>query len=604
MSSPNSPNSVLIQQTLDSCSQSIANGDYKQSEEFISELVSFLDSISNSILSETNDEHELDDSAFQVLEQIYQYLISPSLDQEVTDALAFELPKAVAKLACVSARCFENVERIIDRFVQTCNPRDMVSVLCDAMSSSSDGFNNSSYFTPLLGALAKAFEALQRRIFEQLKAAIPVVLKVLEAKLSDSEDEEDTCALDLVNKAILIAHSLKATCMKMDRKDEKLVALFGLYVLQITVLISNRMGAKTSRCFPMMLELSHFLQYCGLSYLGLITGHEVDRAIDLITQGDEDDSMGCFAHVKSGAALTVLWRDLSDKVSDTTHEDLDTVKYELCNDQIKRWEAFGTLKHLFTSFNLPWVLKKHAIDFLFCIMEGVDSHKEYVEPLEYSEYTPTLYAALQAIQLVIVYASDPLLRKKAFDTFKMVLADLPVSLRFDILIALITNSELSSMIAILLGCVKDEMHKQYLQNIPKLNGVEKSENNIFQHSSPFWSARVLDLVEFVLKPPNGGPPSLPDSTDAVLSALNLYRYVLITESSGNTNYTEVLSKNNLQKAYKEWFESLRALVSGVVAESHKENDQLAFDTVCAFNPVEFVLYRCIELVEEKLKHCT
>lgn len=31
-------------------------------------------------------------------------------------------------------------------------------------------------------------------------------------------------------------------------------------------------------------------------------------------------------------------------------------------------------------------------------MEGVDSHKDNDELLEYSEYTPTLYAALQVIR--------------------------------------------------------------------------------------------------------------------------------------------------------------------------------------------------------------
>lgn len=579
--------SVRLQQALASCSQAIANGDVKQSEESISDLVHLLH-------SETKDSENL------ALSQIYHYLISPSLDQAVIDALAFELPKAVAKLACASASSFENAEKIINHFVESCSPRDMVPILCEAMASPTDGFNDSSYFTPLLGALAKVFEALQRRPFEQVKTALPVVLKVLEVMLSDPEDE-DTGSVDLLNKAILIAHSLKAICIKIDRKDEKLLALLGLYVLQVTALITNSMGAETSKCLPMMLELSPFLHYCGLTYLGLITGHEVDMAIDLLSQGDEDDYMSYFSNVRSGAALTVLWRDLSNEVADTTKKDLDAVKDELRANQTKRWEAIGMLKHIFASVNLPWVLKRHAIDFLFCIMEGVGSLNDHDESLDYSVYIPSLYASLQAIQLVIVYASDPLLRKKAFDTFKMVLADLPPFLRFDILMALIRNSELSSMIAILLGCVKEEMHKEYLQKLIRENRVE---NNLVQHSSPFWNVRVLDFVEFVLKPPKGGPPSLPEYTDAVLSALNLYRFVLITESSGNTNYTEVLSKNNLQQVYREWLEPLRALISGVAAENQKENNQLAFDTVCALNPVEFVLYRCIELVEENLKHNT
>ena len=41
-----------------------------------------------------------------------------------------------------------------------------------------------------------------------------------------------------------------------------------------------------------------------------------------------------------------------------------------------------------------------------------------------------------------------------------------------------------------------------------------------------------------------------------------------------------------------------------MAENQKGYDQLAEDTVCALNPLELVLYRCIELVEEKLKHAS
>lgn len=59
-----------------------------------------------------------------------------------------------------------------------------------------------------------AFEALQRRPFEQVKVAIPVVVKVLEAILSDPEDE-DTSSGDLLSTSILIAHSLKTICVKI-----------------------------------------------------------------------------------------------------------------------------------------------------------------------------------------------------------------------------------------------------------------------------------------------------------------------------------------------------------------------------------------------------
>lgn len=73
---------------------------------------------------------------------------------------------------------------------------------------------------------------------------------------------------------------------------------------------------------------------------------------------------------------------------------------------------------------------------------------------------------------------------------------------------------------------------------------------------------------------------------------------LVTEK---TNYTGVLSRNYLLKAYNEWLLPLRTLVTGIVAENKSDYDELALDTLCTLNPLELVLYRCIELIEEKLK---
>ncbi|CAK9146471.1 unnamed protein product [Ilex paraguariensis] len=304
--------------------------------------------------------------------------------------------------------------------------------------------------------------------------------------------------------------------------------------------------------------------------------------------------MSCFSYVKHGASLAVIWGHMSDEVSVAAEADLTSVKDELRSNQTKRWEAIGMLKHIFSWVNLAWELKKHAINFLLCILEGSVSHDCQAEHSDCSTYMHTLYTALQAVEMVIIYASDTVLRKNAFDAFKKVLADIPSSLRFDILIALIKNSDYSSMIAIIMDCFKEEMHMEYRQRLQAIDNGPQFKI--------FWSTGVLELLEFVFRPPKGGPPSLPEFSDAVLSALNLYRFVLITESTGKTNYTGLLAKDKLQKACNEWFLPLRTLVTGIVAENEKDHDQLAFDSVCALNPVELVLYRCIELVEENLKH--
>lgn len=57
--------------------------------------------------------------------------------------------------------------------------------------------------------------------------------------------------------------------------------------------------------------------------------------------------------------------------------------------------------------------------------------------MDYSTYVPTLYVSLKEIEMVIMYAPNTILRKKSFDALMKVLADVPSSLRFDILTALI-----------------------------------------------------------------------------------------------------------------------------------------------------------------------
>lgn len=69
-------------------------------------------------------------------------------------------------------------------------------------------------------------------------------------------------------------------------------------------------------------------------------------------------------------------------------------------------------------------------------------------------------------------------------------------------------------------------------------------------------------------------------------------------NKGNSNRSGIVSKEKLQKAYKEWLLPLRALVAERM-EIEECDDE---DAMCALNPVQLVLYRCIELVEDKLKH--
>ncbi|KAI9191751.1 hypothetical protein LWI28_012963 [Acer negundo] len=593
-----------LQQILTSISKEIESGDIHQSENSVSELVNFLDSVLDSTMTDPSNE-DIKNNASEILSELYKFLCSPSPDQAVIDRLSFELPKAVTKFAGVSTTCLETVNSIIDHFIAICSPRDMLSILCEALDSLIKTIKASVYFVPILSGLSKVLLSTQRRHFEQVKVVVPVVVKVLKTVSSESDDE-DTELQDLFDRAIGIADSIRGLCDKLEgTTNEKLCALLGLYILQITALVSVSMECEVSRCVPLVSRLSHFFPYCHLSFFGLITGYNVDTVTSMVVEEyeDEDDFMSCLSYAEQGASLSVIWGHIANEVAQAAEEDMTAVKGELKSNRTKRWEAIGMLKHILSSGSLPWEMKKHAIDFLLHITDGNLSQKYDGDHTDCSSYMPSLFAALQAVIMVIMYTPCSALRKNAFDVFKRVLAEIPYSEKCDFLKAMITKTESSSMVAILLDLVRQEFFTEIQQKTSlRKEEVPQTENKTCSHTL-FWPAVVLELVDLVLRPPKGGPPPLPENGDAVLSALNLYRFALLTESKENTN-SEVLSKSNLQKAHTEWLLPLRTIVTAIAVENKNEYDQFAIDTVCSLNPVELVLYRCIELVEEKLQHST
>ncbi|KMT19008.1 hypothetical protein BVRB_2g031040 [Beta vulgaris subsp. vulgaris] len=590
-SSTSSQSLVLhLQQSLNSCSKAVEDDDIRQSEELISELVEFLSSISDAAISDPSDE-DTQNNSIAVLSHIYSFLSSSSLDQAIVDALSFELPKAIAKFAGVSRRCCEIVDNIIDNFTTKCSPRDMISVLSEALDSYGKTIDAPGYVSALLRGVSKVFLSIQRRQFEQIKVALPILLNAVKAASFDLDDG-DIGFKDLFEGAISIGKSILGTCQKLEGgPNGRLRGLLALYVLQIMTIVSVSTGDKVSSCLSFVQQLSSFFPYCGLKYADLVTDQGVDPLINLICGDETDDLMDCFSYVKHGAVLSVIWGHISDEVSQASGQDVSILINEIRNSHSNRWFAIGMMKYVYSFYELPWVLKKHATDFLLLITEH-SNLQEMNEDMICSFVTPGLISTLQDILSVIMYTPDAELRKNAFVALKRVLADIPSSLRLDIMQVLVKTSTSSSMVAILLDCIRENLRNDYL----KLR-----EEKVFP-SSTFWNASILDLVEFVLKPPNGGPPSLPEQSDAVLSALNLYRYVLITEKTGKTNNTGVMSRTNLQKAYNEWLLPLRILVTGITSENNSDHEQFGMDVMCGLNPVEFVLHRCIELVEENIKH--
>ncbi|KAL8158980.1 hypothetical protein V2J09_000517 [Rumex salicifolius] len=591
--------SLRLHHSLRSYSSAVQNGDIGQSESLIRELSELLLFVSDAAVSDPENKDSTDE-AISVLLQIHSYLSDPNLDQAVIDALSFELPKSVAEFSGVSNRCQEIVDDIIDLFTTKCSPRDLIPVFCEAIDSFGKTTDAPGYLNPLLRGLSKAVLSIRRRHFEQLKTAVPVVLNALKTASVDHDDRVRD-SKDLFQRALGFAFSLRETCDKLDgRVNEQLRALLGLFILQIMALVPIRLGEEFKSCVSLVSQLQSLFPYCRLSYIDLITGRDANKLVDLIVgvsslnfTDDSDCFLSCFPYVKQGAGLSVIWAHISDEVAQSADQNLSGMIDELRSVQTRRWQAIETMAHIFSMDYLPWKLKRDAVDFLLIITENVDEQK-VDENIICSFHTPGIVAALQALMKVIMYSPDVSLKKNALTGLKRVLSDHPASLRLDILQVLMRNSTSSSMIAILFDCAREILQKNYRKQTDQETTIACTP----------WSHGVLDLVELVLRPPSGGPPSLPEQIDAILSALNLYRYVLIAESTGGTNYSGALSKSSLEKVYNVWLLPLRSLVTGMVAESRSDSDEISMDILCGLNPVEFVLYRCIELVEDMIKLST
>ncbi|KAJ6928253.1 aberrant root formation protein 4 [Populus alba x Populus x berolinensis] len=301
-------------------------------------------------------------NAVEVLSETHKFLLSPSLDQAVIDALSFELPKAVSKFAGLSNECLRIADSIIDFFIENCSPRDMLPILCEfttnrdwfSLDQALDSWNGMvhayDYVAPLLSGISKVLLAIQRRHFEQVKVAVPVILNVLKA-VSSEFSARDTECMNLFIRALGIADSIRAICAKLEgRVLEKLRDVLSSYILQIMALLSLVLGCEIPRCLPLVSRLSEFFPFCGLSYLGLITGSDVDEM--------------------TRTFVAVIWGHISVDVARAAGGDVSTVKDEILSNQTERWQAIGMLKHIFSFVDFPWELKKHAIDFLLCITDG------------------------------------------------------------------------------------------------------------------------------------------------------------------------------------------------------------------------------------------
>ena len=133
------------------------------------------------------------------------------------------------------------------------------------------------------------------------------------------------------------------------------------------------------------------------------------------------------------------------------------------------------------------------------------------------------------------------------------------------------------MVALLMGFAKEEAQRCW-------GGEEEA----------FVSPPLLQLVGRVVRP-QGDLPDLPHQSEAVLAALNLYRFLLLREAETRSNATGCLTAEMRSLGREQWLLPLRPAAHAALEMVHSsgEGGALLMTTLTA----ESVLYRCLEIVE-------
>lgn len=297
-----------------------------------------------------------------------------------------------------------------------------------------------------------------------------------------------------------------------------------------------------------------------------------------------------------GASLAVVWTYMHDDMSKYAGPQLESALKAVQDNYMRKWQAINMFRYTLPSINYPWVIKSHSIDLLLTLVDE-NLIEETNNDVDFISSAPQVFATLKAIENVMIAAPDALMRKKAFAALKKVISMVPSSQRFDILQALIKNSMFPSLTAILLDLVRNEVLRESRRADQDCIESDQSQDG---GEMPPWASHALELVELILRPPEGGPPCLPDHSEQVLSALNLLRLILMIDSRGSRS-GKMFREETIRKVYSEWLIPLRPIVAGIESESQKDDSEVANQIMGSLNPVQLVLYRCLELVEEKMK---
>eukprot|EP00249_Psilotum_nudum_P010572 c22622_g1_i1 orf=280-1995(+) len=498
---------------------------------------------------------------------------STSSGQALLDHIGLEIPSIIVKYIVISPICEEMSDDIMATLCDACSSRELYMVYMGAL----DLYAKSAsipFCVPLLRELPTILCRITRRRLGFVKEAIPGLLEI--ARLAV---EVQVKTSDVLDKLVLLAMALHNLCVQ-EQAEEPMRQVVGIFALQLLAISVKDHRLENMPVGPsMVVQLFKLLSFCKFSYFNMLSGNYLNDIVDFATIECGFGNLEV-QEIKIGAALAVYWALCHDEMAAVGNENMEELRDKLRCSQNAIIDALWGVNILLNQRKGSWYLVKKGVDLLLSILKIQSITTETANDIGTDDWpgiSLRMVILLQVVEDVIVYAPDKELRQKAYIVFVRIITEvLPAGPRFDVLKALIINCKHSSMVSLLLSCVKEEVAKSLTTK--QVTAAETREESNFigtsvEPYSPFASHEVLNIIELVVRPPQGGPPDLPNQIDAVLGALNLYRFILIKETKG------------IRTACKD------------------ENSEMTVYMLLAMDNLEGVLCRCLELAEEALRQC-
>ncbi|XP_024358246.1 aberrant root formation protein 4 isoform X2 [Physcomitrium patens] len=572
----------------------------------------------------------------QVLQEAVD-LLDPSLPSGLVlcEKIGLELPKVAVKFVSLSQACQDHCLSIIEDLAENCSPREMFAAFMEALNM----YTTSETLIcciPLVQGLSIVFSRLKRRqgqFFQEASIGLLALVR-LAAQDEGGEEEEETpmetvqgmdghnvftlgqVRAAIVNDIVQLAQTVRETCdtVGVVEQREYFQQRLGMFALQILGITGEKVACPGTEVPVSVMELAELLPFCGLSLLRLLTGDQIEDLIE--TTSDEISEQVNGKNTKKleaskGAALAVYWTLFNNQVAEAAEVTLKSIK-EVLQFSGRRGivAALSVAASLLTgqsSRPLSSVAAKGLalVDTILELVSSLTYSFDDEEAERWLALVLRIIPTLQRLQNVVVYALNVEMRRQGYAAFKKVIQDVvPEAARLQCLQMLINDCVSPSLVSLHLILIKDEIARAWPPSPQQQKEPIRDANPLRERlhtgafASPFISNDVLDVIGSVLRPKNGTPPDLPDQIDSVQSALNLYRFILIRESSGKTNHTGILSKEALTMARKQWLLPLREHLGGVSVGLMGEADEMSSAMALAIDNLQSVVYRCLELNEE------